>query len=356
MQLTELRIHNFRCMESAQLEPGPGLNLIVGENGSGKSSLLEAIYFLARADSFRHGTRARLVRDGAEQLTVFGRLTDDGGTPTSAGVSYTDQTARIKLGTTEGATVLDLVRALPIQLIDPRLQQLLEEGPMWRRRFLDWGVFHVEQSFYEAWRRYRRALLQRNQALRQGLPDGAVNAWNPELAAAGGEVDVCRRRHAERLREQVVALLEPEVGAVEVQYHAGWAQGVELGQAIAAHIARDRDAGHTGVGPHRADLRIKLQGVPVPERASRGEQKLVTAALLLAQAREVQSATARRPIFLIDDLAAELGPQYREWLLRHIEQLGMQAFLTFLQERDIPHRGPEQSMFHVEHGQVRRAS
>ncbi|MGH8530738.1 MAG: DNA replication/repair protein RecF, partial [Nevskiales bacterium] len=141
-----------------------------------------------------------------------------------------------------------------------------------------------------------------------------------------------------------------------VQYYAGWAQGVALAEALAAGTARDREAGHTGVGPHRADLRLKLQGVPVPERASRGEQKLVTAALLLAQAREVHTMTARRPILLIDDLAAELGPHYREWLLRQIEALGMQAFLTFLQERDIPQRDPGQAMFHVEHGRLKRAA
>ncbi len=356
MHLTELRVQNFRCLRALQLEPGPGLNLILGENGSGKSSLLEAIYFLARADSFRHGTRARLIRDDADELAVFGRLREDDGSPLTAGVAYANETARIKLGSAEGATVLELVRALPVQLIDPRLHQLLEEGPAWRRRFLDWGVFHVEQGFYEVWRRYRRALMQRNQALRQQLSDGAVNAWNVELAATGEQVDAFRRRHAELLRGRMLGLLKPELGLVEAQYYGGWPQGAALAETLSGGTPRDREAGYTVAGPHRADLRVRLKGAPVPERASRGEQKLVTMALLLSQAREVYAATGRRPILLIDDLAAELGPHYRLWLLRQIDTLGMQAFLTFLEDRDIPYRDVKHRLFHVEHGQLRPAA
>ncbi len=353
MRLTELRLQNFRCLESVQLEPGPGLNFVVGDNGSGKSSLLEAIYFLSRADSFRHGSRTRLIRDGAAELAVFGRLSDEGGTPFTAGVAYATETARIKLGPSEGATVLELVRALPVQLLDPRLQQLLEEGPAWRRRFLDWGVFHVEHGFYEAWRRYRRALLQRNRALRAGLTDAAVNAWNPELVAAGGEVDAHRRQHAAALREALPALLPPELGAVELQYHAGWAHDQGLADSLARHLASDRQAGHTASGPHRADLRVRFEGLPVAQRASRGEQKLLTVALFLAQAQVVQAA-GKRPVLLIDDLAAELGADYRAWVLRQLAALDLQAFLSFLTAAEIGAAAQSGRMFHVEQGRMAR--
>lgn len=344
MRLTQLRIHDFRCLKAVEFEPAAGLNSIGGGNGSGKTSLLEALYFLSRADSFRSGRRERLIRDGAEALTVFARLASASGQQT-AGIEHRAESTRQHVDGREVA-VSELVRTLPVLFVDPALHELLEEGPAYRRRFLDWGVFHVEHSFFDHWRRYRRALQQRNHALRSGLDDRAVAAWEPELAQTGEALDQLREAQIERLRPHLGAELPQGLQSVTVSYLRGWSQESSLAEALAESRGRDREAGHTQRGPHRADLRVRVDDQAVPERASRGEQKIITLALHLAQARTLIAA-AKPPVLLVDDLAAELGPDYRNWLCERLQASGLQGFLTFLDPAQAP---PESRMFHVEHG------
>lgn len=354
MHLTELRIRNFRCLAEVRMQPGPGLNLIVGENASGKSSLLEAIYFLGRAQSFRGTPAERLIRGGERDLSVFGRLRNDTGPETTLGVSRSGRQRQIKVGAQNDAGILDLVAALPIQVIDPGLQQLLEEGPEQRRRFLDWGVFHVEQRFYPAWLRYQRALRQRNHALRAQAAAAQVSAWDTELVQQAEILDQARREYLEALKAVLAAILgelfdEPSVA---IEYQRGWPDDRPLAEALAKGQAADRESGFTRAGAHRADLRIRLHGRQARRHASRGEQKLVSAGLLLAQAELLRRHRARQPVLLIDDLAAELDARSRARLFATIEALGTQAFLSFLEAGQIPAETAGHRMFHVEHGQV----
>jgi DNA replication and repair protein RecF len=354
MHLTELRIQNFRCIATATLEPAAALNLITGDNASGKSSLLEAIYFLGRTQSFRGTPSDRLIRTGEAELSVFGRLQDGQG-DLPVGVLRSGHHTRIKLGTDERAGVLELVSALPVQVIDPRLHQLLEEGPEQRRRFLDWGVFHVEQRFYAAWLRYQRSLRQRNCALRDAKPADAA-LWDRELVAQGEQVHEARAHYLAELGPALRVLFAQlfEQAEVSVEYQRGWPAETDLAESLARSLSRDAEAGYTQAGPHRADLKIRLQGRQARTRASRGEQKLIAAGLLLAQARLLMLKRGRRPILLIDDLAAELDAQSRARLLSAIQSLGAQTFLTFLEPAQIPRTEGESGVFHVEHGRLRR--
>jgi DNA replication and repair protein RecF len=356
MHLTELRVRNFRCLAEANLEPAPGINLIVGDNASGKSSLLEAIYFLGRAQSFRGTPSDRLIRSGERELSVFGRVRNGAGPATPLGVLRSERRSRIKIGPRADAGIIELVAALPIQVIDPRLHQLLEEGPELRRRFLDWGVFHVEQGFYPAWLRYQRALRQRNRALRAAAPAAQICAWDGELAQQAEQLDQARRRYLTALGEVLPAIMQQlfDAAAVAVEYAPGWPEAQTPAQALAQALARDRELGFTHLGPHRADLRIRLHGLQARTRASRGEQKLISAGLLLAQAELLRRQQDRRPLLLIDDLAAELDAHSRARLFSAIQALGAQAFLSFLEPGQIPTGAAGTPMFHVEHGRVRR--
>jgi DNA replication and repair protein RecF len=358
MHLSELRIRNFRCLADVELTPGPGINLVLGDNASGKSSLLEAIYFLGRAQSFRGTANDRLIQSGERELSVFGRVRNSSGPETPIGILRASRHSRIKIGAQEDASIFDLVAVLPIQVIDPRLHQLLEEGPEQRRRFLDWGVFHVEQVFYPAWLRYQRALRQRNCALRARAAASQITAWDPELAQQAEILDSARRRYLAALDQVLPGIMHSlfEAGAVSLEYAPGWAAEQTVSEALARNIDRDRELGHTHIGPHRADLRIRLHGAQARTRASRGEQKLISAGLLLAQAELLRQRQGRRPILLIDDLAAELDAHSRERLFGAIQSLGAQSFLSFLETSQIPANQGESTMFHVEHGRVSRRS
>lgn len=354
MHLADLRIRGFRCLSECDLSPDPGINLIVGENASGKSSLLEAIYFLGRGQSFRQTHPSRLVQRGAAGFTLGAQLRSDEHRPVWIGAHREAAQTRFKLDGREGVPLLDLVSALPVQVIDPNLHRLIEEGPRYRRRYLDWGVFHVEHGFYQAWRRYRRALRQRNGALRRGLGKSAVIAWDNELVNAGREVDACRRSYLNDLAGILPDMIGDLLGEGEIvlDYYPGWPRDEEFGSSLIRLLERDQDSGFTHAGPHRADLRVRVDHARARDWVSRGQQKVLTAALLLAQAALLDRRRGIRPVLLIDDLAAELGPTYRAALLRVIGKLRGQCFLTFLEPSLVPDAIESSRMFHVEHGRV----
>ncbi len=184
MPLTWLRVEQFRCLERVELELDPHFNLFVGPNASGKTSLLEALFFLGRGRSFRTRRLDNLIRQGQKEFLIVGKTA---GMPQAVtlGVQGGREGTEIRIAGRAAQSAAELAEHFPPQVIDPEIHKLLEEGPGRRRRFLDWGVFHVEQAFLPTWQRYHKALRQRNAALKQELPDDAVGIWDLELAEAG---------------------------------------------------------------------------------------------------------------------------------------------------------------------------
>ena len=353
MRLTELTVRNVRCLASIDIKPAAGLNFIIGDNGSGKTSLLEAIHILSRARSFRTSPHQRLINSAAESLTVFGRITADDKPSFTMGVQREKDNLRFKLSGMDSARILDMLRALPVQVVSPDLHALLERGPTQRRRFMDWGVFHVEHEFHTVWGRYHRALQQRNAGLRERQSAAQIKVWDTELVTTAEKMDELRARHVVDLEVKLSTVEMPwPAGAVSLDYQRGWSQSDNLASLLDSHLARDQRIGYTSVGPHRADLRLQWQGRQAADMASRGEQKLLIAMLLLLQAELVGEKTEVPPILLIDDMAAELGAHYRERFVHAVSESGLQAFLSFLESSQIPGIWPGSGMFHVKHGLI----
>ncbi len=354
MYISHTRISDFRCLEKVTLEFKPGMNLFVGDNGSGKSSLLEALYILGRGKSFRPGSMDQCIRHGQAGFSVFARAANDG-IEKQIGLLRQGGKTRLRIAGDNRVSLYELVKATPVQLIDPGIHRLSEEQPGQRRRFMDWGVFHVEHRFYPAWKRYRRALVQRNKALK--MPEGAklASSWNVELVNAGIQVDIYRRRHLDQVKSRLSDLIGPVIGRDKpfvVCYQRGWPVKRDFQEIIDENLWGDLEAGFTRVGPHRADIRLVFDAAEAKYRASRGEQKAVTVLLSLAQALAVKDYADFAPILLIDDLAAELGEQLRTRVAEVIAQSGLQCFLTFLDKSYIPAAFHQEGMFHVEHGGV----
>lgn len=354
MGLISLGIRHFRNLSAVDLEPSGGINVISGPNASGKTSLLEAIYFLGRARSFRTSRFDRLVESGAEQLQVFGRLEADTA-PLALGIERSRRETQIRIGGRSVSAVSALAAVLPLQLVHPNSHRLLEEGPQYRRRFLDWGVFHVEPAFFPAWQRYQRALRQRNAALRSDQSFTYASAWDQELVDAATAIDAVRRRYVKRLGPRVAVFTE-RLAAIEhvtLAYRSGWPEAVELAAALQESRHRDREAGHTTVGPHRADLQVNVGGVRAAGRVSRGQQKLLVGALLLAQAALFHESTGKTSLILVDDLAAELDAGNRRRFMDLLTALPAQSFVTAIDpESLLADYSGSARVFHVEHGRL----
>jgi len=361
MRVTRLHLADMRRFAAAELAPGPGLNLITGDNGAGKTTVLEALHLMAYGRSFRGRVRDGLIRSGQGGLEVFVEW-QEGGVDDwrirRAGLRHAgaDWTGRL-----DGQDVVhlgELCAALAVVTFEPGSHALVTGGSEGRRRLLDWGLFHVEPDFLALWRRYARALKQRNVLLKQHAPRVQLEPWEHELAVAGEAITRRRNAHLsgwEPLFRDAVRRLLPAAGEASLAYLPGWRRD-ELPLADALLLARDRDlgAGFTTVGPHRADWRIEYTDIPGREALSRGQAKLSALALLLSQAEHHAGLRGAWPVVALDDLASELDRTHQQRVLEWLLGTGAQLFVTGTEPP--PALAALQlslTKFHVEQGQLR---
>jgi DNA replication and repair protein RecF len=353
MTLAELRLDDLRCLPSVSLTLQPRLNLITGNNGSGKTSLLEAIYLLGRGRSFRTRHTEQLIRHTAPELRVFGRIESPTTVSHSIGVGCGRQDGvQARIDGHDVTSLADLSELFPVQVIDPGIHRLVEEGPPQRRRWLDWAVFHVEPDFVRHWQGYSRALRQRNAALKCGADP---SLWDGELVRLGELLTGSRARLVDALQPYwAAALRDLDAVPVTLGYFQGWSREQPLAAALTAHILRDRERGSTSYGPHRFDVLLRLEGRLARELVSRGQQKVIGAAMALTMARYVAAVAGRAPTLLLDDPAAELDRSHTERLLGAVASIGGQLVVTALRVEDTPLGTPDR-VFHVEHNEVKTA-
>lgn len=355
MRLVQLKTDNFRLLKNLSLPVSGRLNFFYGPNAAGKTTLLESVYCLGRGKSFRGSSPQELSGDGGKHWSLFARIEREQQAPDNIGLGWSPQGTEIRLNG-ETASTLQLIQTLPVQILEPGMHRVLQDGPTYRRGFLDWGVFHVEHRFMPIWRRYRRALRQRNQTLRQNGPDRELAAWEPELAETGTQLTLFRQQHLQSIlpsvQERTLAMLEVE-GAWHFDLHPGWSGEGGLADALARHRDRDRRMGATLDGPHRAELRIHAGDHAIRNRISRGQQKLLIAALLLAQCEQIHGVTGVPPVLLVDDFGAELADRYQQTLLTQLSEYPGQVLATAFEANPSLQGQQEAAVFHVERGDIR---
>lgn len=357
MSLSRLSVTGVRNLQPVTLSPSPRINILHGANGSGKTSLLEAIHLLGLARSFRSLRSTPVITHEQPRCTVFGQVELEDGQTRALGISRERSgDARIRIDGQNARSAAELADTLPLQLINPDSFRLLEGAPKLRRQFLDWGVFHVEPRFLAAWQRLQLALRQRNSWLRHGTLDGASQAaWNRELAAASDDIDRYRQAYIQALKpafESALARLI-QLDDLKLSYYRGWDRERTLEEVLLGSLERDRLMGHTQAGPQRADLRLRLGSHNAADILSRGQQKLVVAALRIAQGHLLNDVKRGRCIYLVDDLPSELDVEHRQALCRLLDELSCQVFITCVDENLLKEGWRTEtpvSMFHVEHG------
>jgi DNA replication and repair protein RecF len=352
LALKNLKCTDFRCLASAELAFGPANNLIYGPNASGKTSILEAVAYLGRGRSFRGASTRELIRHEADEFVLFGRA-DSGSRDIALGVRNSRAGLEVHADGEKMNSAASLAEALPLQVIDPDVHKLIAGGPEDRRRYIDWIAFHVEHGYLDRWRRFRRALKQRNAALRAGASRDALSGWNQELSELGVDIDDVRRRMLDITRPALEELGENLLGSrVDFEYQRGWAAERTLAEALEASADRDQQLGSTQSGPHRADIKLRYDERQARKLVSRGQQKLLACALILAASEVVQAHLGKPLLLLLDDPAAELDGESLLRLMNCVASLGCQVIATTLEpERALFHEAPR--LFHVEQGVVK---
>jgi DNA replication and repair protein RecF len=344
----------FRCLDKLGFEPDPEYTLVYGANASGKTSLLEAIAYLGRGKSFRGAPPANLIQHGQQAFVLFAQV-EAGGRVASVGVRNSRAGLEVKVDGDSSGGAAALAAALPLQVIDPDVHNLVGGGPDERRRFLDWLVFHVEPEYLALWRQFRRVLKQRNAALRAGARAEALRAWDVEFCALGERVGAVREQVLAGCIDTLRAHGRALVGAdIDFRYAPGWGAERTLPEALDEHRERDRALGSTQVGPHRADLRLSYDDRQARRLVSRGQQKLLASSMILAATETAQAALGRPLLLLLDDPAAELDRTSLARLMQQVAALGSQVIATSLERDELPFPAPPR-VFHVEQGVLQAA-
>ena len=374
MALTQLQISNVRNLLQVRLPGLKGVNVFFGCNGSGKTSVLESIHLLGMARSFRGSSVKSLINHDSPCCTVFGTTVLDSllaatnkgvagaGMPVGVQRNRSGE-AQIKIGGAPVRTVAELAEQLPLQVITAESFGLLTGSPGARRRYLDWGVFHVEHQFFGQWQRFQRSIKQRNNLLRRGkISDQELAAWTRDLAQTGTVINEYRKDYFEILApcfKEIMARLAPSLDALELRYQQGWDRQLTYSEALAQGFAADTEHGYTHSGPQRADIRVLSGNHLAAETLSRGQQKLVVCGLKLAQGRLMTQLGRGTCTYLIDDLPSELDNAHSVLVCELLASMEAQVFITCIDQREIRSVWPESeelAMFHVEQGVVRRHS
>ena len=374
MAIVSISPTSFRNLSTQELKLDPHVNIISGSNGSGKTSILEAIYILSTGRSFRTRQLDSIISRG-EVAPSSSALTSTSIKATKTDAFYingriattkSEQVVGLKKSRTEKMFIkLDgeairsaskLAELSPTLVIEPGNIVLLSGPPQTRRRFIDWGVFHVEQNFSKLWKDYINCVKQRNSLLRTARIDRVLlGVWDQKLSKLGDDISKKRKAYLEHLGP-ILSNMTKVLGlncTIKLKYSSGWEKSLSLLDSLQKHQAKDLARRFTSVGPHRMDLQIYSGEIRASELLSRGQQKILTIAMYLSQVAVVQELSKKAIVVLLDDLSAELDDRNVNLVFEKLLALDTQLVCTTLDHRrmlGILDNLQKYKVFHVEHG------
>jgi DNA replication and repair protein RecF len=350
LHINNIKIQNLRLFRELLFNPSNHINLITGPNGAGKTSLLESIYLLARNRSFRTNNITSLINRSAEEFIITALLTKDSGESLKIGLKKSSTTTDLHIAGQKQKRVTDQARKIPLTIVTANSQKLITEGPDNRRKFLNWGVFHVEHIYSDTMAKYNKVLFQRNSALRR--QDSSYRIWDRQFIKYSNQLDQFRSNYLRNFKQQFQLFVDEyqEFKEIDIRYKRGWNQNIELEKEL---INRDdKILRYTYFGPHRADIGIYINNLRASEILSNGQLKLLTILLILTQLIIVKKITQETPVLLIDDLQSEIDSSNLKRILKTIKSIRSQTFITSTDLELYFQSGFEGGLFHVEHGEI----
>ncbi|MCU4675815.1 DNA replication and repair protein RecF [Catenovulum sp. 2E275] len=362
MYISKLAIHRLRCINKMEVVPHSSCNIIVGENGSGKTSILEAIYMLGFGRTFRKSKTAELVQFDQNDLTIFAATESDYQDTATFGIrKYKNGSSEIKVRGKKAKRLSELSSEFPIISFTSDTIDLIDSGPSGRRKFIDWLVFHVKHSedVAEIYRQFDKVLEQRNEALKQADLK-MIQAWTPKFVELNLQIQSMRNEVISQLQDYLnKSYRQVESSKVNssptITYKLGWNSEFDLAELLAKNQGFEIKRRSCNYGVHRDDIIFQLDDTPVKNILSRGETKRFVLALLLAAEALLVTKSQKHCIWVLDDIAAELDYQSIVNAFSVGKSQNNQMFFTCI-EKDLAIIQQainfEHAVFHVKHGQL----
>lgn len=329
MYISNLQLQNFRNIKSKSYSFDKDMNFIVGKNGSGKTSILESIYFLSHSRSFRSSQLNRIINHDADEFVIFSRVFNQDDISISLSRKK-NNTNTSKLNSEVQKNHTEITRNLPIQLMNPESFNIINSGAQQRCKILDWGAFYLDKTFLKIWQQTKFLVKQRNSALKQNYPYSYIEGIDKKLCDFGDILDTKRQDYFAKLKPKIFEILRefnPEI-ALDINYFRGWNKDKDLSQVLYESYDYDNRYSQTNHGPHKADIVMTINGKPIQDIFSRGQQKLLICAIKLAQGEVHNSENKNKCIYLIDDITSELDTVHTTTLFVYLQKLQSQIFIS----------------------------
>lgn len=357
MSVNKLTIHNFRNLTNQTVEFHPSLNFITGNNGSGKSSLLESIFYLAHGKSFRAPKADSLV--SYEQNDFVVSVKDNFGNQLGVSKSIKGGQTFLKVNGEKLNKLSELAKHIAVQIVTPESFKLFFGGPKDRRKFIDFGMFHVKHDFSTQWKEFSRVLKQRNACLKHKDVKSLNSYWSDSFIELSIILTEKREQYVHLFKaefEHWLKYLLPELTQqIEVSFHQGWSRKQTLKEVLTKNIDRELAMGFSLYGAHKFDVKFLIDGTSVEHQLSRGQQKLFLLALTFTQTKLIERVNRVKPILLIDDIGAELDQSSRCNFYNAIENVDCQVIITAIDKvalEPMVQNDNTLKMFHVKHGRI----
>ncbi len=359
MSIGKLFIQYFRNIDNVSIDLHSDVNFIIGDNGSGKSSLLEAVFYLGHGKSFRSTKVENLLKHEKNSFVVSAKTDKNCQLGVRKGFGASASHSEVRIDGEKQSKFSSLAKNVAVQVITPESFILFFGGPKQRRRFIDLGLFHVKHSFSDHWREFSRILKQRNACLRRKADYATLSYWTEVFAESSEQIAKLRDEYVNELTKELsfwLKIMLPSVSDdIVIQYLQGWNSKKSLIDVLSQYRDKELAIGYSLFGAQKFDVRFILNGTSLDNQLSRGQQKLFLLAITFAQAKLIERVNRVKPILLIDDVGAELDIHSRALLNSAIAAIECQVIVTAIDKAAVEQLVPLQEnykMFHVKHGKL----
>lgn len=350
MFINKLKIYNFRNILNKEYRFNNKINIFYGKNGVGKTSILEAINYLSSGKSFRKGNYKNLINYKAKDLTVYLQCMINNNLNTLSVNKNVNGIWTGKINQKKTKKLVNITNIFPVVSIDPEVYSLIDFGPIYRRNYLDWLVFHVKHDYIILWKKVYKCIKQLNILYKDKASVKELQTWERSFINYSKELNSIRKETFNEVRSNIIELsfyMQNDIGDLSVEFKQGWPTRNSLEEQIKIDRSKNLLYGKLTNGPHKMDIKIKTNNLQASQILSRGQKKILSMAFYMAYIKFLNSKDIF-PILCLDDFDAELDSDKLIKAADFFKQQKTQIFITSVQKEKILNAFPEADLFHVE--------